>query len=224
MVVTSNYALEDGAHAGYYLPEVIDFYEVVNAAGIEVDIASPRGGMTSMYQRRSNLASPSTAALLEQTGLLADLDHSIPLAQVVPEHYDAVYFVGGFAALEDFPTDPEVARVGAGVYEQGGSVAAVCHGPAALVNIRLSSGQYLVEGRKVTSRSSQQDRPLGGLLALDVERALRNRGAEFQKRSPGSGYVVVDERLITGQGPASTTELAERLVEQLQSTATPPAP
>lgn len=98
--------------------------------------------------------------------------------------------------------------------EAGGVVAAVCHGPTALVNLTLASGEYLVRGKKVTSRTASDDRDNPGLPFV-LEHALRERGAIYERGQPGTPHVEEDERLITGQRPADAKGVAGRVVAQL---------
>ena len=213
VVVTSAHRLPNGDLGGYYLPELLDFYEVVNDAGIPIDIASPKGGEAPMYQRGQYVAGRKNYHFLTETGLLRDLDDTIPLSEVDPARYAAVYFVGGFAAMMDFPTDPNVASVGSSIYENGGVVAAVCHGPSALLNIRLSSGDYLVAGKKLTARAAEEEGPAPTHVPFLLEDALRERGAVYTKAD--ASHVVQDGRLVTGQGVSATRAMARVLVDEL---------
>jgi putative intracellular protease/amidase len=117
----------------------------------------------------------------------------------------------------DFPRDPDVARVGREVYERGGVVAAVCHGPAALVNLTLSDGTYLVAGKRVAGFTNDEEKAAGvaDVVPFLLADALVGRGARHEPGPDWQAQVVVDGRLATGQNPASAAPLAEEVVKLL---------
>ena len=221
IVVTSNDQLADGSPAGYYLPEVIDFYHVLNRFNIEATIASPKGGMAPMYSRKFYLQNTRYQTQLLKTGLLELLDNTVKIKDIDPEDYDAIYFVGGFACLFDFPNNKKLASIGADIYDNNGIVAAVCHGPSALLNIKLSNGEYLIANKTVTSRTIEEDTRGGEITKKTVltqfpfliEQALIEKGAKYTKANRGAPHFVVYERLVTGQGPSATKNVAISVVE-----------
>ena len=82
-------------------------------------------------------------------------------SEVKPEEYKAVFFAGGHGVMWDFPDNKELAAITSKIYENGGVVAAVCHGPAALVNVKLSNGKYLVDGKKINSFTNSEEKGIG---------------------------------------------------------------
>lgn len=114
----------------------------------------------------------------------------------------------------DFPDDTRLAEVAAQLYEAGGVVAAVCHGPAGLVNIRLSDGSYLVSGKHVSVFSDDEERAVGldRVVPFLLQTRLTERGAHHSGAANFQAYVVADGRRVTGQNPASATTVAERVV------------
>jgi len=214
-VLTSNDRLgSSGEKTGAYLPEVVHAYEPIAAAGYDVVFASPAGGRPPLdgidrddAAVRGFLDDPETMAKLENTLRLADVD----LAE-----YAAVYFPGGTGTMWDFP-DEKVGAVATQVYESGGVVAAVCHGPAALVNARLSDGDHLVAGRTVASFTDDEERADGNdeIVPFLLESTLIERGANHTKAPNFQEHVVVDGRLVTGQNPASAALVGRQLVSVL---------
>ena len=105
----------------------------------------------------------------------------------------------------DFPNNKDLSRITSTIYENGGIVGAVCHGPSALVDVKLSNGKYLVEGKDVNSFTNAEEEEVG--LAKEVpfllETKLKERGAKFHAGKNWENKVVVSERLITGQNPQS---------------------
>ena len=140
-------------------------------------------------------------------------------AQVRAKDFAAVYVVGGKGAMFDLPADPALKRLISDVYEQGGVVAAVCHGPAALVDVPLSDGSQLVAGKRVTGFSNEEETVFGKRWAKEfpflLEDAMRARGVQWQEAPLMMPKLVVDGRLITGQNPYSTTAVAEAIVTAL---------
>jgi putative intracellular protease/amidase len=135
-----------GEPTGAYLPEIAHPYEVFARAGLDVDFASVRGGRVPLDGASRDDA--AVAAFLDEEGLEARLHASTPSERVDASLYDAVFFAGGHGTMWDFRGDSGFERVARDVYEKGGIVSAVCHGPAALVDVRLSDGRPLVEGKE----------------------------------------------------------------------------
>lgn len=136
-----------------------------------------------------------------------------------PERYAAIFFAGGHGAMWDFPKSPAVNSVTRSIYEAGGVVAAVCHGPAALVNVTLSNGTHLVAGKNVAAftddeeRAVELDKEVPFLLAT----TLVARGAHHHPAPDWTAKVVVDGRLITGQNPQSAAGVGEALRDLLNA-------
>lgn len=124
-------------------------------------------------------------------------------AHVNPADYDAIFFVGGHSTMWDFPDNEELAGITATVYENGGVVAAVCHGAAALVNITLSDGSYLVAGKEVAGFTNEEEVASGltEVVPFLLKDKLEERGAHHTEARPFHAHVVADGRLVTGQNP-----------------------
>ncbi len=210
---------DTGEPTGAYLPEVAHPYAVFAKAGFAVDFASVRGGKVPLdgVDRKD----PVNAAFLDDTSLVARLHDSKPSSAVDPARYAAVFFAGGHGTMWDLPDDPGFARVAAQIYESGGVVAAVCHGPAALVNLRLSTGAFLVAGKSVSAFTNEEERAvkLDKVVPFLLEDKLVERGARFHPAPPWQKQVVVDSRLVTGQNPASAAGVAEAVIGLLREAA-----
>ncbi len=118
----------------------------------------------------------------------------------------------------DLPDDRAFSRASAAIYERGGVVAAVCHGPAALVNVRLSDGRPLVQGRQVSAFTNAEERAVGldAVVPFSLQDKLTERGAEHVGAPMWQKNVVVSDRLVTGQNPASSSAVAEAVVATLR--------
>jgi putative intracellular protease/amidase len=135
------------------------------------------------------------------------------------QNYDAVFIVGGKGAMFDLPKDAGLQQLIAKVYEQDGAVAAVCHGPAALVDVKLSNGTYLVDGKVVNGFTNEEESLFGKKwmpqFEFMLEDKLKEAGGKFQSSDIMLSHVAVDERLVTGQNPASTVGVAMALIDML---------
>ena len=215
LALTSQNDLAGIRPTGFHLTEAAHPWQVFREAGYVVDLASVRGGSPPEDGRDETdptqndfLRDPEVARRLANTPAIAELDG---------RDYAAVLYVGGHGTMWDFPNDPGVAALGRTVAEHGGVVAAVCHGPAALINITLSDGRPLLEGARVASFTNAEEAAVGlteavpFLLADELER----RGATHIAAGNFTEQVIVDGRLITGQNPQSARALARAVVATL---------
>jgi len=202
---------------GYFFPEVAHPYDVFDHAGIAVEYASPLGGAIPQDGYDGN--DPSQVAF-RNSAAIRRLNRSRKLAEVDVLDYDAIFFPGGLGPMVDIAQDPDVKRAVARAWEGGKIVAAVCHGPAAFLGVRLEDGTPLVAGRKLTGFSNAEE---AGYAQADVpfnlETALVAEGAEYAAADVWQEKVVVDGRLMTGQNPASGGPLAKEIVKALQGAA-----
>ncbi|MBB3167117.1 type 1 glutamine amidotransferase domain-containing protein [Simiduia aestuariiviva] len=197
---------------GYELTELSRAYYVFTANGFQVDVASPQGGYAPMVLDNDDMG-PFDYAFLNDPAAQKKYKHTMPLADVNPENYRAVYFAGGKGTMFDFPNNPHIANLLAVQFERGGVVAAVCHGPAALLNAPS------LAGRNVTGFTNAEElflipdaRTRFGFL---LEDALIAQGANFSQGPLYLHHVVVDGSLITGQNPWSVWTVAEEMVAAL---------
>ncbi|GAA2389678.1 type 1 glutamine amidotransferase domain-containing protein [Nonomuraea africana] len=212
IALTSHDDLGGVRRTGYYVSEAAHPWHVFREAGFEVVVASVQGGQPP--QDGFDPADPTQTAFLDsaelrEAGRLADLDG---------RSFDAVLYAGGHGTMWDFPGDPDVARLGREVYENGGVVAAVCHGPSALVNMTLSDGTPLVAGKRVAAFTNAEEKAAGvtEIVPFLLADALVAKGATHEPAADWQPQVVVDGLLATGQNPASAAPLAERIAELLK--------
>ncbi|MFE4059317.1 type 1 glutamine amidotransferase domain-containing protein [Streptomyces sp. NPDC059096] len=217
-VLTSHATLGDtGAPTGFHLGETVTPWRRLRADGHAVDFVSVRGGRPPMIgydphdpAQRAFLADPAGGGLLDRTPRPEEVD---------PAAYAGVLFVGGHGTMWDFRGHPALHALARHVYESGGVVAAICHGPAALVDLTLSDGTHLVAGRELTafSQVSETARGLADVVPFSLQTALEERGAVFSAARDRRSHVVVSGRLVTGQNPQSAAELADRTSALLRS-------
>lgn len=206
---------ETGESTGFYLGEVTHPLAVLDAAGIPVEFASIAGGEPPVDGLDLNDA--VNARYWNSEGFRHAIRNTSRLSDVDPKDYSAIFFAGGHGAMWDFPTSPAVNSVARDIYEAGGVVAAVCHGPAALVNITLSSGAHLVAGKNVAAFTDDEERAvkLDKTVPFLLASTLSARGAHHHPAADWAAKIVVDGRLVTGQNPLSATGVGEALRDLL---------
>lgn len=216
IVLTSHDRLGDTDRStGYYLSEVAHPWKVFTDAGYEVDLVSVRGGKPPVDG--ADTSDPVQRAFLDDPGIAAQLAATPRPKDVNAADYDAILYAGGHGTMWDFPHDQALAGLARTLYEAGGVVAAVCHGPAGLVNLALSDGTYLVDGKKVAAFTNHEEAAVGltDTVPFLLQSALEERGAKHTGAPAFEAHVVVDGRLVTGQNPASATGVGEAVVKLL---------
>ena len=216
MVLTSHSELGNtGRETGFYLPEAAHPYAVFTQAGYEVDFMSPQGGQPPMDG--VDLEDPLQKSFVDDPVVTGKLAQTLTPDQIDPSDYAAIFYAGGHGVMWDFPDNDELAQIATTIYERKGVVAAVCHGPAGLVNVTLSDGSYLVAGKTVSTFTNEEEAAveLTDVVPFLLETRLRDRGAEITKAPNFEPHVVVSGRVVTGQNPASATPVAEAVVEVL---------
>jgi len=218
LVLTSNDRFGDtGKKTGYYLPEVSHPVARFKAAGIAVDFMSPKGGKAPADPGSVDRKDADNAALLDDAELTKKLDETLRPDDVKVDAYDAIFFAGGMGTMWDFAQDERLGQLAASFYEHGKVVAAVCHGPAALLSARRKDGKWLVDGRTVSAFSNAEETAAGhdGVIPYHLETELEKRGANYESAPLWKEKVTVSERLVTGQNPASARGVADRVVDLL---------
>jgi putative intracellular protease/amidase len=213
--LTSHGDLGGVGSTGYYLSEVAHPWEVFTRAGYTVDLASTAGGEPPVDGE--DLSDPIQKAFTEDPDMSAKRKNTPTFAAIDSADYDAVFFAGGHGTMWDFPHDPELARVAREVYESGGVVSAVCHGPAALVGVRLSDGRALVDGKEVSAFTNAEETAVGlaDVVPFLLQDRLEQLGAKHSGAANFERHVITDNRLVTGQNPASAAGVAEAVVAEL---------
>lgn len=110
--------------------------------------------------------------------------------------FDAIVFIGGPGALQYLDNDRSY-EIANQAKRSGKVLAAICISPAILANAGI------LEGKRATVWSSPMDK--------SAVKILEENGAIFQDE-----LVVVDGKVITGNGPMAAKEFAEALTEILK--------
>lgn len=200
---------------GYYVGEAAHPWQTFVDAGYDVDLASVQGGVPPEDGRDES--DPIQSAFLADPHIAAQIQNTPAFDAVDASRYDAVFLVGGHGTMWDFPNSDSLARIGKEIYENGGVVSAVCHGPAGLVNMVLSDGTPLVAGKTVTGFTNEEEAAvnLTEVVPFLLAEKLAERGAKFVAGSPFEEHAEVDGRLVTGQNPQSAAAVARGVVTVL---------
>lgn len=206
---------------GLWLTELTHFYQVFNEAGIAMDFVSPLGGKVPLDERSMGWLYSDKAAhqLLQTTDFAAKLENSLAAADVKPEGYDVIFYTGGHGTMWDFRGNTDLKRIAEGIYQNGGIVSSVCHGAAGLLDLQNADGTPLIANKQVTGFSNFEELLSGvnSQVPFHLQSEMEEDGAQYKKALlPFTSYVVTDGRLITGQNPNSSKEVAEVVLANLQ--------
>jgi len=206
-----------GEPTGYYLSEVSHPWEVLHNAGYEIDFVSPQGGKAPVDG--FNLDDSINNEFWNNTTYRYKVEHTLKPSEVKPSDYLAIFYAGGHGAMWDLADSKEISKIAQTIYENNGVVSAVCHGPAGLVNIRLSNGKYLVDGKKINAFTNEEEVAvkMQNVVPFPLETKLIERGAKFEKSGLWQPHVVTDGRVVTGQNPQSAKAVGEAVLELLES-------
>lgn len=215
-VVTSHSKLGDTRKpTGYWLSEVTHPWSIISQ-DFEIDVVSPKGGKPPVTG--FDLTDPINAKYWNDAAWQAKMDSTMRPEEVRPDQYRAIFYAGGHGAMWDFPDNQVLAAIAAIIYERGGFVSAVCHGPTGLINIYLKDGTNLIKGKRLDSFTNEEELANGtaGVVPFMLQTALEKQGCIYNDAAPWSDHVVVDGRLITGQNPQSALSLGKTLAEALK--------
>lgn len=218
LIVVSSEGRDQGkTRPGFEMDEFAQAWLLLRANGLDVDVASPAGG--PVEADRYNPKHDYNARLAADPEALAALRQTRATAGLKAGDYRAVLVMGGKGAMFDLPKDPGLQTLLREMDRKGAVIAAVCHGPAALAEVRRADGKPLVEGRRLTGFSNEEEQAFGKQWAAQfswlLEDKLKAQGARWEEASLMMPKVVVDGQLITGQNPYSTTAMTEAVLRAL---------
>ena len=220
LVVSSEGRDAGKTRPGLELDEFAKAWLTLRANGLEVEVASPGGGAPE--PDRHDPADDHIQRLQADMQATTALQRTRRTQDVRAEEHAAVLVIGGKGAMFDLPRNPALQRLLVAHFDGGGVLAAVCHGPAALMPLRRADGTALVAGRHMTGFTDEEEAAFGKRWAAEfpfaLEARLRELGAHWQEAPLMMPKVVVDGRLITGQNPFSTVGVAEAVVRALGRT------
>ncbi|WP_298316597.1 type 1 glutamine amidotransferase domain-containing protein [uncultured Aquimarina sp.] len=203
---------------GYELTELSRAYYVFQANGFEVDIASPLGGEPPVVIDDEDMGLYDFAFLNDREAQYK-VKHTIPVDNVNSELYEAVFFAGGKGAMFDFPENASIQSIVRNLYQSDKVIGAVCHGPAALVNVTLDTGRPLLKDKKVSGFTNDEELLLisdaKNIFPFLLQDKLEAQGGVFNEGTMYLENISQENNLVTGQNPWSTWKLAETMISQL---------
>ena len=219
MVLTSHDQLGNtGLKTGFWLEEFAAPYFVFKDAGVELTLASPKGGQPPLDPKSDapENQTPAMKRFKEDEEAKKALSQTLKLADMKSEDFDTVFYPGGHGPMWDLAESPDSIKLLESFYNSGKPIALVCHSPGVLRHVKYK-GEPLVKDKHVTGFTNGEEEAvqLTKVVPFLVEDELLRLGAIFEKRANWQSFVVVDGRLITGQNPASSTDGAKALLKVL---------
>jgi putative intracellular protease/amidase len=217
MVLTSHDVLGNtGRKTGFWLEEFAAPYFVFKDAGVDVTLASPKGGQPPI-DPKSDLPenqTPAMARFKKDATAQKALASTVKLADVKAEDYDTVFYPGGHGPMWDLAESPVSVALLEAFYNSGKPIALVCHAPGVLRHVKYK-GSPLVKGKHVTgfTNGEEEEVKLTHVVPFLVEDELLRLGAIFEKVANWQPFAATDGRLVTGQNPASSTVGAQALLK-----------
>ena len=226
MVLTSHDELGNtGKKTGFWVEEFAAPYYAFIDAGVEVTLATPKGGQAPI-DPTSTLEDFQTSATERYDGddvAQAKIANTVQLSSLLESKsegdFDGVFYPGGHGPLWDLTDNTDSITLIESFLKAGKAVATVCHASAALLNVKQASGDFAIKGKAVTgfTNSEEEAVQLTAVVPFLLEDELIKRGGEYQKAQDWHAFVVQDGLIITGQNPASSALAAEKLLAQLSA-------
>ncbi|GJJ07598.1 hypothetical protein Clacol_001801 [Clathrus columnatus] len=226
-VFTSANKTLTGHQTGWFLPEVTKpgspaahpYYRL--APHIDIDFAAPKGPNPEVDQNSvKSFTDDESVKFLNDPVVKSKLSSAKKLSEVNVDDYVGIFYIGGHGPVIDLPTDPENIKLANKFWSHNKIVSAVCHGPAALVNVTDPSGKSIFAGRKATAFSNAEEEKIDMVSAIPflVENRIVELGGHYEKATElWEPKVIVDGKLITGQNPASAAPIGETILKALKA-------
>ncbi len=224
MVLTSHDQLGNtGRKTGFWLEELAAPYFVFKDAGVEITLASPKGGRPPLDPKSNepNFRTDLTVRFEKDPAAQAQLDRTISLDSVRQEDFDTLFYPGGHGPMWDLAEDKNSIKLIESFIAAGKPIAIVCHSTGALHHVKTTDGKYLVQNREVTGFTNGEEEEMGlsKVVPFLVEDEMLRLGAVFSKKADWAVHVVSDGLLITGQNPASSGPAANTLMAAVKEKA-----
>jgi putative intracellular protease/amidase len=220
-VLTSHDQLGDtGKKTGFWIEEFAAPYYALLDKGVEITVATPKGGAAPIdpSSDTEDTATEDTKRFKKDSDAQKVIEHTKVLADLNADDFDAVFYPGGHGPLWDLANDKKSIALIEKFNKQEKPIAFVCHAPAALKDVKTETGAPLVKGKKVTGFTNTEEKAvqLTDVVPFLVEDMLKENGGDYSKGDDWAVHVVQDGNLITGQNPASSKMVAEKLLEALK--------
>lgn len=221
LVVTNVDKYADGrTPTGLWLSELTHIYHSAGDEGFDITIASPKGGITPVDPEslKPLVLDSISKAYWDNSAFRDLLQHTESLQEIAGQQFDCIYLAGGHGTMYDFPEDVMLQHIISDHYERGKLIAAICHGVGGLLNVKLSHGEYLIKGKKLTGFDwfEESIARRKKKVPFNLEAALKARNVDYQKAFiPMTSKVVTDGKLITGQNPFSSKAMAKVVIQEM---------
>ncbi|MCO7227063.1 type 1 glutamine amidotransferase domain-containing protein [Pleionea sp. CnH1-48] len=216
-MLISSHAKNKEDKLSYDLEELAQAYLILHEHDVNIDILSPEGGSVFVKNNKDHL--DYIQRFKTKTPALKKLASTISTKKAVLQKYDAVFVVGGDGAMFDLPFDKYTQSLLSHFAQGNKPIAAVCHGPAALINVALENGEFFIKNKKVNAFTNREEKAFGSdvidALPFLLEDKLKQRGAAFVSNAPMLPYVAVDGNLITAQNPGAVGQATEALIMKM---------
>ncbi|SDP32263.1 type 1 glutamine amidotransferase domain-containing protein [Halobacillus aidingensis] len=214
MIVTNADQLDGKHETGLWLQEFVEPATEFQEAGYEVIAASPEGGRPPIDPNSYSNRLPKV-----WDGVMEPINKTVPLAEVDPTEFAGIFLCGGHGTMVDFPENDELEELLRHFLTEGKVIGAVCHGPAGFVGVEDHNGRPLVEGKKITGFTNEEEKDTGldSIVPFMLEDRLKDAGAEFDPGEAYSDHVVSDDPFVTGQNPQSSLSTAQKMLELLKN-------
>ena len=221
IVLTSHSDLGNtGLKTGFWIEEFAAPYYILKDAGVEIVLASPKGGQPPIDPKSAEPENQTEATKRydKDADLQQLLAHTKKLTEVTADDFDAVFYPGGHGPMWDLAIDKQSISLIESFWKDKKPVVAVCHAPSVLLHVKDEQGNALVKGKKVTgfTNSEEEAVKLTEVVPFLLEDELKKLGGIYSKKEDWATYVIKDGLLITGQNPASSEKAAKELLSLLQ--------
>jgi putative intracellular protease/amidase len=222
MVLTSHADLGDtGEKTGFWVEEFASPFYTFQNAGIEVTLASPLGGQPPIDPKSEldDFQTPATKKYYADSETQNAIANTRVLAELNADDYDAVFYPGGHGPLWDLTENTDSIELIERFLATNKPIAAVCHATAAFLNVKDSSGEYAIKGKAIAGFTNTEEAAveLTNVVPFLLEDELIKRGGDYQKVDDWHAFAVQDSLIISGQNPASSTLVAEKLLSHLNA-------
>lgn len=225
-ILTSHDKLGDtGKPTGFYWEELAAPYWILSDAGWQIELASIQGGKppADPSSAEGDAMTDEVRRLLADEAVMNKLENTTKIDDVEVSGCDIVFLPGGHGTMWDLPGSKALGELLGQAFDKGAVVGAVCHGPAGLLSARLPSGDPLVHGRRVAGFTNSEEDAVGlsDVVPFMLEDQLKAQGGKHQKGPDWQPFAVADGKLVTGQNPASSAEVARLMLQAADLPAAP---
>lgn len=219
LFVLSNVAQYPGTsvNAGNNFPEIAYTYDALVKAGYSIDFTSPQGGAVPLEMVVTS--DDMQRRYVYDSDFMWGLAHTRAAAELKASDYVGIVYVGGGAAVVGIPENAAIQQLAKRIYEQqGGVIAAICHGTEGLSQLRLSNGAFLTQGKAMTSFPDaflNKESPVFKAYPFSAEGSIKRNGGKFEHGPKDGSHVAVDGRLVTGMNWQSSVGVADAMIRLL---------